>query len=169
MIEEAFVRGFDDYFDRSYFIEPLQETGFGFMFKINDKREYYWNTLFPNKFYKDEEKLIDNDNLIVMQDETNNHITIDTKYFYNMTNSTLYRKVMINPHTGIIYARKFEANSIEYGKNFCKIKFNRSSLVNPNVEITKSKTMSYTWNFALDPSETQHIITLEGETFDFDK
>ena len=29
--------------------------------------------------------------------------------------------------------------------------------------------MSYTWNFALDPSETQNIITLEVETFDFDK
>ena len=41
--------------------------------------------------------------------------------------------------------------------------------INPNVEITKSKTMSYTWNFAVDPSETQNIITLEGETFDFDK
>ena len=81
---------------------------------------------------------------------------------------------MINPHPGIIYARKFEANSIvnevdKYGRKLCKMQFNRSSLVNPNVEITKSKTMSYTWNFELDPSETQNIITLEGEAFDFDK
>ena len=44
MVEEAFVRGFDDYFDRSYFIEPCQEKGFGIMFKINDKRDYYWKT-----------------------------------------------------------------------------------------------------------------------------
>ena len=50
MIEKAFVRGFDDYFDKNYFIEPCQEKGFGIMFKINDKHEYYWKSLFPNKF-----------------------------------------------------------------------------------------------------------------------
>ena len=53
MIKEAIVQGFDDYFDTSYFIEPCQEKDYGYMFKINDKREYYWNQLFPNKLYYD--------------------------------------------------------------------------------------------------------------------
>ena len=43
MIEEALVQGFDDYFDKTDFIEPCQEKSFGFMFKIKDRREYDWN------------------------------------------------------------------------------------------------------------------------------
>ena len=42
---------------------------------------------------KEEDK---QDNLIVMQDETNSHITIDTTYFSTTTYSMLYRKVRIN-------------------------------------------------------------------------
>ena len=53
MIEEALVEGFDGYFDKTYLMEPCQKKCSGYMFKINDSHEYYWNNLFPNELYDD--------------------------------------------------------------------------------------------------------------------
>jgi len=108
MIEEAFVRGFDDYFDKNYFIEPCQEKGFGIMFKINDSHEYYWKTLSPNKFYKDEEDKPLSENVKYVTYINNPHILYK---IVGQRNSKLYPDLITELHTKILHRNNSETKN----------------------------------------------------------
>ena len=146
MINEAFVSCFDDYFDRSYFIEPCQNS---IMFKINDKSEYYWKSLFPNQFYKDEEKILDN----VKEEKDVKYFTyIDSPHILykivGQRNNKLYPDLITELHT-----KTFYRNNSETKKQYYKY--------------DKNPISDFTKDFQVDILNNPNVITFH--TFDFSK
>jgi hypothetical protein len=169
MIKEALVKGFDDYFDTDYFIENCQNKEYGYMFKINDKREYYWNQLFPTKLYAElkitssanmiKETIVKNlDDKQVKTVKKVKKVKKDKTYFINIHTPSLNRIVGRTGHNNELLV--------------CNTYFVKHSKYNPK---TKGYVYEYNKEKATEETTTFNMTVLQNpavvkfNTFDFDR